>query len=229
MRYYPLLLDLTRMHCLVVGAGDVGLRKITTLLECGPRCLTVLDPRPPGPEIGAMLAHHANMTYIRRAFDNQDIDSVHMVFACTSARETNNTIAAICREAGVLCNIIDAPQEGNFVLPASITRGDLTITVSTSCASPALSRSIRQELEKRFGPEYAPFTRLLGTIRTAVLALGQSCSENQILFRNLAKSSLPELIKTGNREQCQTVLTSLLPEPLHGRIGEWCDDCFPTV
>jgi precorrin-2 dehydrogenase / sirohydrochlorin ferrochelatase len=122
----------------------------------------------------------------------------------------------------------DAPENGDFVLPASITRGDLTISVSTSGASPALARVIRQDLEMRYGPEYETMTRLLAGIRTALLPLGRGSSENREIFRRLAASSLPELIRNNDRHACLELLRDVLPPDMHTRIGEWCDDCFPT-
>ena len=228
MRYYPLLLDLTGMRCLVIGAGEVGLRKIRGLLHCAPKLITAVDPTPPDPELTALLATQDNFSYEQRPFGPADLDQAELVFACTSNRAVNAAIGQACMERGILCNMTDAPELGNFVLPASITRGDLTISISTSGASPALARVIRQDLEKRYGPEYEIMTRLLAEIRVALLALGHGSDENREIFRELAASALPELIRTTNRHACLELLRAVLPTDLHPRIGDWCDDCFPT-
>jgi precorrin-2 dehydrogenase/sirohydrochlorin ferrochelatase len=229
MRYYPLLLDLTAMHCLVVGAGEVGLRKVEGLLPCGPARITVLDPAPPSPELAALLARHPGITYEQHPFTDTDLHGMQLVFACTSNPTVNAQIGQACRRLEILCNMADAPEEGSFVLPASLTRGDLTITVSTNGASPALARIIRQDLEKRYGPEYEAMTRLLARIRPALLDLGRASSENREVFRRLAASDLPEMIRMNDRIACERLLAEALPAPLHTRIGEWCDDCFQTV
>ena len=154
MRYYPLLLDLTGMHCLVIGAGEVGLRKIQGLLQCSPARVTAVDPAPPGMDLAELLARRHNFTYEQRPFTEADLDAAQLVFACTSNRSVNELIGQACMQKGILCNMTDAPEHGNFVLPASITRGDLTISISTSGASPALARVIRQDLEERYGPDF---------------------------------------------------------------------------
>lgn len=228
MRYYPLLLNLTNTHCLVVGAGEVGLRKIQGLLECNPAQVMGVDPAPATPEVTGLLAKHPNFSYKQRPFATTDLDGMQMVFACTPRRDVNAIVGDECARRGLLCNLTDDPERGSFVLPATIARGDLTISVSTNGASPALSRIIRRDLENRYGPEYAGFTRVLRQIRAALLALGWPSSANRDIFRELAASNLPELIKLNNRDQCRTLLTSLLPAPLHSRIGEWCDDCLQT-
>ncbi|GAB1409605.1 bifunctional precorrin-2 dehydrogenase/sirohydrochlorin ferrochelatase [Desulfovibrionales bacterium] len=229
MRYYPLLLQLASMHCLVVGAGEVGQRKIEGLLPCGPAQVLSVDPATPTPELQALLATYPNFGYAQRSFAMSDLDGMHLVFACTPKRDINAQISQACAQRGILCSVADAPEQGSFVLPASITRGDLILSVSTNGASPALSRVIRQDLEERYGPEYAGLTRLLRQIRTALLAQGMSSAENRIIFRNLATSSLPQILRANDRDQCQSLLHTLLPPVLHPRIGEWCDDCFQTV
>jgi len=228
MRYYPLLLDLSGIECLVIGAGEVGLRKIKGLLQCQPKMVTAVDSAPPSPELTALLATQDNFSYEQRPFADTDLDQARLVFACTSNRAVNAAIGQACMKRGILCNMADAPEAGNFVLPASITRGDLTISISTSGASPALARVIRQDLEKRYGPEYEIMTRLLAEIRAGLLALGRGSDENREFFRELAASALPELIRTNNRQACLELLQAVLPTDLHPRIGEWCDDCFPT-
>ena len=229
MRYYPLLLDLTGMRCLVVGGGEVGLRKVQGLLPCGPDRVTVTDPAPPGPEMAALLASHDNLTYERRPFAESDLEGARLVFACTSSREVNALVGAACRLRGVLCNMTDDPEGGSFVLPASVTRGELTLTVSTGGASPALARVIRRELEALYGEEYEALTRLLAAVRAALLELGRPSDENREVFRALATSPLAALIKAKDRDACRELLRTALPAPLHPRIGEWCDDCFTTL
>jgi precorrin-2 dehydrogenase/sirohydrochlorin ferrochelatase len=228
MRYYPLLLDLTDLRCLVIGTGEVGLRKIKGLLRCAPKQVSAVDPAPPGPELAALLATQDNFSYEQRPFAETDLDRAQLVFACTSNRAVNAAVGQACMLRGILCNMTDAPELGNFVLPASITRGDLTISISTSGASPALARTIRQDLETRYGPEYETMTRLLADIRTALLALGRSSDENREIFRRLAASPLPGIIKHNDRHACLELLQTVLPTDLHPKIGEWCDDCFPT-
>ena len=57
-------------------------------------------------------------------------------------------------------------KEGDFILPALVQRGALTLAVSTAGKSPALARELRQDLEQRFGMEYAHFLELVGAVRS---------------------------------------------------------------
>lgn len=229
MRYYPLLLDLHGKHCLVVGAGRVGTRKIRTLLQASPKHLLVLDTAPFSPELTRLATQHQGLVLENRPFSSHDLASMHLVFACTSNHEFNGEIARACKDRNILCNITDDPDAGDVVLPSIIERGDLLVTVSTSGKSPALCRVIRQELDCRFGEEYEILLDLLGRIRQALLSLGRSSDDNAQCFRALVNAPLLEAIRNEDTRAIQRMLTSILPEELHPSIGALTHDLFPSL
>ncbi|GAU08979.1 precorrin-2 dehydrogenase/sirohydrochlorin ferrochelatase family protein [Desulfoplanes formicivorans] len=229
MRYYPLLLDLHHKNCLVVGAGTVGTRKIRTLLKASPKHLLVLDTAPFSTKLTRLAARHPELVLENRTFSANDLDQKHLVFACTSNRTLNAAIARGCQQRNILCNIIDDPQAGDVVLPSIIQRGDLLVTVSTSGKSPALCRTLRQELDCRFGEEYEILLDLLGRIRQAMLPLGQDSDDNAECFRSLVNSSLLAAIREKDTDEIRTILARLLPKELHPSIGALTHDLFPSL
>jgi len=50
--------------------------------------------------------------------------------------------------------VVDSPDYCNFIFPSLIRRGNLVIGVSTSGKVPALSRALREKLEKCIPEEY---------------------------------------------------------------------------
>lgn len=222
MRRYPMFVSLEGRHCLVVGAGQVGLRKIRSLAQCCPSLLTILETRPPDAALEELSAL-PGVRLLRREFADSDLDGVFLAIAATSDPALNRRVALLCRQRGVLCNVIDAPEQGSFLVPSSVVRGDLTIAVSTGGASPALTKRIRKDLQERFGEEYAQFLTLLGRLRPAVLALDRSCGENADLFRALAGSRLLEALRRDDKPLAQAELTLILPGELHHLIPELLD------
>jgi precorrin-2 dehydrogenase/sirohydrochlorin ferrochelatase len=55
----------------------------------------------------------------------------------------------------VIVNVEDAPSLCDFHVPAQVRRGDLLLTVSTGGRAPGLSHALREDLQRRFGPEWA--------------------------------------------------------------------------
>lgn len=223
MHYYPLFLDLSRTHCLIVGAGDVGRRKLTTLLQSAPASVLVLDVAPPCAELAEALAADSRVTFARRTFTPADVEGRGLVFAATGNRAANAAVAAACARRNVLCNCADAPREGNCIVPATARKGDLVAALSTGGGSPALARRLRLELESWLEPRAALAT-LLGRLRPHVLAMPGKTGQNAALFRTLAHSSLRDALDTGDRARCEALLRELLPDALHPHIPEFMHD-----
>lgn len=221
MRRYPVFLDLGGKRCLVVGAGEVGRRKLESLLECGPDEVLVLDPfaAPAQPELAALLAHPA-ARFEQRAFTENDLNGRFLVIAASGAAKVNARVAALCRTRGILVNSIDAPADGDFIVPASISMGDLQLAISTSGQSPALARRIRQDLQTYLGLRYETFLVIMGRLRPLILAMGKDSRCNTRLFRSLVNSSLPDACSAGDLQAVAGLLQELLPAELHPRIEE---------
>lgn len=223
MRYYPIFVDLGGKHCLVVGAGNVGARKLATLLECGPESVTVVDPAPPGPGL-ADLCTSPVFHYEQRPYRDADLDGKWLVIASTTDEDLNRRIGEECRHLGILCNVVDQPEESSFVVPATLTQGDLVLAVSTSGASPALARMVRTNLETMFGQEYASFLAIMGRLRPLILDLGRPTTENTALFRELAASELLRCLARGDTGAVARILEDTLPPEIHPQIPELLHD-----
>lgn len=228
MHTYPVFLDLEGKTCLVVGAGQVGRRKIHRLLESRPGRLIVLDPGIT-PELAADLQQTGNVTILRRDFRPQDLDNVFLVFASSSDQELNARISRLCAQRNILCNIVDQPGYCSFIVPSMHTRGELTIAVSTGGASPALAKKIRQDLAERFGPEYALWLKLLRRLRSRILEQGRSSEKNKPLFQDLTDEAILAAIAVRDAAGLEELLKRKLPETLHPSIKDMTHDLFDPL
>lgn len=219
MRYYPMFASLEGRSCLVVGAGQVGLRKIQSLADCGASPLTVIERREADKAL-QQLASQPGVRLLQRDFSESDLDGVFLVIAATSDAALNQRIGALCRERGILCNLVDAPDQGSFIVPSSVVRGDLSIAISTSGQSPALTKRIRKDLQDQFGEEYARFLDVMRRLRPSVLALGRETEANSALFRSLVGSRLLEAFRLNDTALAEAELAALLPPELHPLIPE---------
>lgn len=222
MRYYPIFVKLENKHCLVVGAGEVGRRKIQTLADVGPASVTVVDTRPQDADISALL-ENPNVSFECREFRDEDLDGKFLVMACTSSEEVNWRISNLCADRGILCNIVDQPEKCSFIVPAQVKRGDLTVAISTAGRSPALAKRIRKELQDSFGDEYAILLNLMGRIRPLMLGMGMATADNTEVFRSLVNSDLLGVLRQRNLDSAGEILKEVLPESLHDNISELLD------
>jgi len=222
MRYYPIFVNLENKPCLVVGAGGVGKRKARSLLEAGASPVLIVDTHPADDEIEEILTL-GNAHYECRGFEDMDLDNKFMVIACTSNESVNQRISEQCTKRDILCNIVDAPESGSFIVPSSIKQGDLTLAISTGGNSPAMTKRIRRELQEYFGEEYAHILTIMGRLRPLMLSQGMETSINTSVFRALVNSSLLEALKVHNLDAAQEILKESLPQPLHANILELLD------
>ena len=200
MKYYPIFLNVTDRWCLVAGGGRVGARKAETLLSAG-ASVTVVSP-----EFCEKLSSMPGIQKRNRVFEPADLDGIFLVYAATADPAVNQEILTAARKAGVLCNSADAPDKGDFILPAVMSRGDLICAVSTSGASPALARNIRMDLEQQYGPEYAAFLGLMKAVRKKLLASGRDPEGHRQIFRALLYKNLPGLLAANDVAAVDAVL-----------------------
>jgi precorrin-2 dehydrogenase/sirohydrochlorin ferrochelatase len=218
MRYYPVCLDIKDRLCLVVGGGQVGTRKVRTLLQCGAR-VTVVSP-----EVTSELAHLAQQGQIRirlRDYCTADLESAFLVIGATDDQQQNRRVHHDADGAQKLCNIADQPALCNFVLPAVITQGDLMIAISTSGRSPAFAKYLRQQLQSQFGPEYGLFLDLMGAIRRRLLKAEHAPEAHKPLFEKLIHKNLLEMIKADDSNGINALLKEVLgPDYLYEELME---------
>jgi len=207
MRYYPICLDIQGRSCLVVGGGQVGTRKVRTLLDCGAQ-VTVVSPEGT-PELVDM-AQKGRVIWERRDYRSADQSGMFLVIGATDAETLNLRIQQDAEAAGRLCNIADKPERCNFVLPAVIQKGDLMIAVSTSGKSPAFAKHLRRLLEGQFGPEYAIFLDLMGAVRQRLLAAAHAPEEHKPIFEQLISRGLLDMIRRDDRPAINQLLAEVV-------------------
>jgi len=171
MAYYPVCLEMAGRRCLVVGAGAVAERKVNGLLEVGAR-VTVVGPSATERLLDWARAGRIGLTL--RAYGADDLAGHSIVFAATDDGLINAEVARDARAAGVLINAADDPAHCDFILPAVLTRGDLTVAVSTGGASPALARVVRDELGAFLDrDDYAALARVAADARRTLRDRGR--------------------------------------------------------
>lgn len=215
MRPYPVMMNLQDEQVIVVGGGRVGLRKVMGLLDAGAKVVVI------SPELidGLMvLAEQGRIEWVAKSFDESLLDGyphARLIFGTTSSREVNVAVHRAAIRRKMPCNIADVPDLCTFIVPAVITQGDLMIAVSTGGSSPALARRIREDLEKRFGPEYASLTKLMADIRKQVLNTGTSSDDNRKLFLDLIDSEILAALRDNDRQRAMEILKNILPREVN--------------
>ncbi|MDY0374677.1 MAG: bifunctional precorrin-2 dehydrogenase/sirohydrochlorin ferrochelatase [Desulfobacterium sp.] len=206
MKYYPVGLNIQDRNCLIVGGGKVGARKAGTLARYGAR-VKVVSPCFDRTLWGNLKG---KVELVFREYQDEDLRGMFLVIGATDNRQLNRTIGEQAKRANILFNGADLPELSDFILPALVERGDLTIAVSTSGNSPAFAKKIKHELEGSFGPEYERFLLLMGRIRKALLARDHDPDTHRKIFKRLIDGRLFDLMGENDQEEIKRLLVTIL-------------------
>lgn len=207
MGYYPIAIDLTGKRALVVGGGEVALRKVEALLESGAR-VTVVAPEV-APEI-ERLAESGKIVLRRRNYEAGDLADAVLAIAATDDREVNLRVSEDARGANVLVNVVDDPELCSFIVPATVKRGDLVVSIITGGKSPALARRVREKIEETFGPEYGDLAELLGEVRELARDRIESQPVRERVFEAILDSEVADLLRQGRSADAHVLALEIL-------------------
>ena len=163
--YYPVFLNLNGKKCVVIGGGQVALRKAGVMLEHGAD-VGVTSPDL-CPEL-VKLARGGKISALAREYQEGDLKNAFIAIAATDNSEINRRVVVEARRRAVLVNVVDDAENSDFIVPSYLRRGEVAVAVSTGGTSPALARKIRSRLEKEVGAEYALLASLIGEVRAEV-------------------------------------------------------------
>src|SRR5215213_4250509 len=160
--YYPIYLDIEDRRVVIVGGGNVCARKAETMMKYGAR-VTIVSPAFTD-EI-EQWAREGCLVLKRKEYDASDLDGANIVIASTDVQSVNEQIATDCRARRIPVNVVDVTPLCEFIVPAIIESGSIQIAVSTGGKSPAVARTLKEDLQRTIGPEYAEVNDVLGTLR----------------------------------------------------------------
>lgn len=205
MADFPILFRLEGRLCVVVGGGPVGLRKVRALREAQ-ATVRLVDPDPAEDEIPEAIE------VLRRPFRPDDLDGAALAFAATGDREANAFVAREARRRSIPVNVADAPEEGDFALPAVRRRGEITLAVGTGGGSPPLASLLRDRLSAPLGPEWETVLALAAALRRKGLTPSEQPAYNFEVLRCLLAGGLPEMIAGDDLEGVDRLLAAHLGE-----------------
>ncbi|MEM7800869.1 MAG: precorrin-3B C(17)-methyltransferase [Chloroflexota bacterium] len=142
---YPIALNqLAGAKVVVVGGGPVGERKIKGLLDARAK-VTLISPE--ATEKCQSWTSEGIISWIKRDYESNDVAAAKLVFAATNSRQINAQVTREAQNMGILCNVADAPQEGDFVSPAVVRANGLVIGVNNASRNPKRAIKIRDQIK----------------------------------------------------------------------------------
>ena len=209
--FYPVFLDLQRRPCLVVGGGPAALQKVEGLLAAG-AAVAVVSPTLCSDL--ASLVQAGRLRHVPRPYAESDLDGVDLVLLPGDDRAANARIRGEARRRGVWVNAADDPANCDFILPAVLRRGPVTIAISTDGASPALARRIREELTDYLAEDVAALGTLLAEVRADLRTHGALPAIDPATWQRAIDGRLRALLAQRRWGQAKALLLARLGLPV---------------
>jgi uroporphyrin-III C-methyltransferase/precorrin-2 dehydrogenase/sirohydrochlorin ferrochelatase len=167
MDYLPLFVKLAGRRVVVVGGGEVALRKAQWLSKAGAR-VTLIAPQL-HPDLARYVAA-AELSHLACAFRAELLRGAVAVVAATDERRVNAAVSAAAQAAAIPVNVVDDAELSTFIFPAIIDRSPLIVAVSSAGHAPVLARAVREQIEALLPQRLGALARFMGRHRRSVQA-----------------------------------------------------------
>jgi len=202
MDYLPVFLRLRAQPVVVVGGGQVALRKALWLRRAGAH-VTVVAPHL-HPELGQRVVR-GELTHVAAEFSSAQLVHAVAVVAATDDRAANAAVAAAARERRVLVNVVDDAELSSFIFPAIIDRSPIVVAVSSAGHSPVLARRVREQLEALLPERLGALARFMGARREA-LRRALAPRARRALWERVASGPVATHVLAGDEPRAERAL-----------------------
>lgn len=198
--YYPIYIDIEDRDVVIIGGGNVCARKAETMMKYGAR-VTIVSPEFTD-EI-EQWGQQGALRLKRKPYDEGDLEGANIVIASTDDQSVNEQIAADCRRRRIPVNVVDVTPLCEFIVPAIIESGSIQIAVSTGGKSPALARTLKEDLQRLVGPEYAEVNDVLGSLRDGAKAAPSlpTDADRKSFFDGILAQGILDMLRNGRRRE----------------------------
>jgi siroheme synthase-like protein len=178
---FPVFLKLEELNVLLVGAGNVGLEKLTAILHNAPATKIKVVAIEVSQEVRKLISHYPQVELIERNYNTGDLENIEVLVVATNNKQTSALIRTEAKAKNILVNVADTPDLCDFYLGSIVQKGNLKIGISTNGKSPTAAKRIKEVLNNAFPAEldevilnlHAVRNKLNGNFETKVKKLNE--------------------------------------------------------
>jgi siroheme synthase-like protein len=162
---FPVFLKLNELHTLLVGAGNVGLEKLTTILNNSTEAKVTVIAETVSEEVYQMAERFPKVNIFKKSFAEDDLKDVNIVVVATGNEALNNYIRQLAKQHNLLINVADKPSLCDFYLGSIVQKGDLKVAISTNGKSPTVAKRLKEVLNESIPEELDTTLQQMSALR----------------------------------------------------------------
>ncbi|MEM7358603.1 MAG: siroheme synthase CysG [Pseudomonadota bacterium] len=208
MQNYPVFMDLKNQPCLMVGGGEVALRKIRLMSSAGAKITVV------APQISESLqAEFGDQLHIiERPFKDEDIGDYRLITAATNDEAVNKRVSELAQARNIPVNVVDQPELCSFITPSIVDRSPVVVAISTGGGAPVLARMLRSKLESFIPASYGRLAAVMHKYRDRAKAQFSTEAARRRFWENVVQGPIAELFFAGRDQQAEELLQANFAE-----------------
>jgi uroporphyrin-III C-methyltransferase / precorrin-2 dehydrogenase / sirohydrochlorin ferrochelatase len=209
MQALPLFFNIKNRHCVVIGGGEVALRKITLLLKVDAD-VTVIAP-----DLHAdlqILFDAKRIKFLAKNFEQSQLQGACLVIAATDDEATNIAVSQTAKALNIPVNVVDSPELCTVTFGSIIDRDPVLIAVSSAGNAPVLARYIRTKIETMLPASYGRIAAIAGEFREQVKAKFATTQARRIFWEGVLQGPIVERVLAGQEKAARDLLQDLIDD-----------------
>lgn len=203
MQALPIFFNIHQRRCVVIGGGDVAMRKVSMLLKAS------ADVHLYSPELChelQALADAGKIHYTPANFATEQLNGACMVIAATDDEAVNEAVSLAAKAQNIPVNVVDAPALCTFTMGSIIDRSPVVIAISSEGNAPVLARYIRAKIETMLPATYGRIADIAGEFREQVKAKFATTQARRIFWEGILQGPVVERVLSGQEQAARELL-----------------------
>jgi uroporphyrin-III C-methyltransferase/precorrin-2 dehydrogenase/sirohydrochlorin ferrochelatase len=226
MDYLPLFHNLKGRNILVIGGGEIALRKVRLVQEAS-AIITIVakDFCPDLLEMDARDKEHGcnGLILITAGYEHKhmlDLPNIVMVIAATNDRDLNRLVSEHAQAANILSNVVDDPKFSTVIFPSIVDRSPIQIAISSGGDAPVLVRLLRTRFEALLPAGMSKLGSLAGSFRERVKAKFSNGADRKAFWEEVFHGPIAEQAYANNLDEAERMLAHKLESTDEFKTGE---------
>lgn len=209
MDYLPLFFKLENRNALLVGGGQVALRKARMLVRT--KAIVTVISREIDPELNQLLEENNGIAMIGE-YRADMLDDKLLVTAATDDEVLNEQVYQDAVARNIPINVVDNPKLCTFVFPAIVDRSPIVIAISSGGHAPVLVRVLRAKLETLIPNGYSKLAMLAGQFRSQVKAKFATINQRRRFWETILQGQVAETMLAGREQDAYQLMEKKLSD-----------------
>jgi len=208
MENFPIFLNLKQKPVVVVGGGDVALRKVKLLIKAKPK-ITIIAKQFCS-ELKGLSKTSKSIILVKKSFNHKDLGFPTIIIAATNDINLNKSISLIAKQKKIPINVVDQPNLCTFTIGSIIERDSLIISISSGGKAPVLTRMLREKIELLIPQTYSKLIEYAGNLREIVKKNLSSVNKRRIFWEDFFDNESVDNFLFNKKKIDKNLFSSLL-------------------